>query len=122
NALLVLVTGLMARELGGGRFAQGLAALGSLVAVGFLATGSIFSMDALDTLWWALGAYVVLRLIRTREPRLWLLVGLIAGVGLTTKVTMLFFGFALVVGLLLTPERTLLRTRWLWLGGALAFA
>jgi hypothetical protein len=54
SALIVFMTGLMARELGGGRFAQALAAVASLAAVGFLATGSLFSMDALDELWWVL--------------------------------------------------------------------
>jgi 4-amino-4-deoxy-L-arabinose transferase-like glycosyltransferase len=117
---LVVVTGLMARELGGGRFAQLLAALGSLVAVVFMATASIFSMDILDTLWWALCAYLLIRLIKRNQPQLWLLFGLVAGIGLLTKLTILFFGFALVVGLLLTPVRAAFRTQWPWLGGAIA--
>jgi hypothetical protein len=41
----------MARELGGGRFAQVLAALAALVTLVFMATASIFSMDILDALW-----------------------------------------------------------------------
>src|SRR3712207_1103255 len=121
-ALIVLVTGLMARELGGGRFAQALAALASLVAVTFLATGSIFSMDALDELWWVLVSYVLILILKRNDSRLWLLFGLIAGVGLTTKVTILFFGLAVVVGLLLTPARRHFRAKWVWLGGAIAFA
>src|SRR5437764_4512496 len=102
GALLVLVTGLMARELGGGRFAQGLAALATLVTLTFLVLDSLFTMDAWDELWWALAAYVWIRLIRCNQPRLWLLFGLEAGIGLFTKITMLAFGFALTVGLLLT--------------------
>ena len=84
----------MARELGGGRFAQCLAALSVLVAAVFLANTSIFSYDLPD--------------------------GLVAGLGLLTKLTMLFFGFALVIGLLLTPGRAFFRTRWPWLGGVIA--
>src|SRR5215204_5067878 len=122
TALIVLLTGLMARELGGGSFAQVLAAFGSLVVVTFLATGSIFSMDALDELWWALAAYVVILILKRDGGRLWLQFGLIAGLGLTTKVSMLFFGLALVVGLLLTPARRHFRAKWIWLGGAIAFA
>jgi hypothetical protein len=122
TALIVLLTGLMARELGGRSFAQVLAAFGSLVAVTFLATGSIFSMDALDELWWALAAYVLILILKRDDGRLWLLFGLIAGLGLTTKVSMLFFGLALVVGLLLTPARRRFRAKWIWLGGAIAFA
>ena len=116
---IVIVTALMARELGGGRFAQSLAALGSAVTVVFLATGSLFSMDVFDALWWSLAGLVFIRLVRRHEPRLWLLFGLVAGVGLTTKVTMLFFGFALTVGMLISA-REQFRTRWLYLGGLIA--
>src|SRR5215469_16314574 len=102
NGCAVFVTGLLAKELGGKRTAGALAALSAAVCVAFMATGSIFSMDALDQLWWTLSAYVLLLLIKRQEPRLWLLFGLVAGVGLTTKLTMLFWGLAIVVGLLLT--------------------
>lgn len=122
SALIVLLTGLMARELGGGRFAQALAALASVVAVTFLATGSLFSMDALDELWWALASYVLILIFKRDDARLWLLFGFVAGIGLTTKVTMLFLGLAVVVGLLLTPARGHFRTKWIWMGGAIAFA
>lgn len=122
NAALVLTTGLIARELGGGRRAQGLAALATLVNVVFLATGSIFSMDILDALWWSLGALIVARLLRTGQSRLWLLFGLVAGLGLLTKLTILFFGFGVIAGLLLTPERGRLASRWLWVGGGIAMA
>lgn len=121
-SLLVVVGGLLARELGGGRFAQFLSALGSAVVIVFMATGSIFSMDILDALWWSLLALVLIRILRTGNARLWLLFGLIAGLGLTTKVTILFFGFTLTIGLLLTPSRAHFRTRWPYIGGLIALA
>ena len=121
TALIVLLTGLMARELGGRGFAQALAALASLVAVTFLAIGSIFSMDALDELWWIVASYVAILILKRDRPRLWFLFGAIVGVGLMTKVTMLFFGFAIAVGLLLTPARRHFRAKWIWLGAAIAF-
>jgi len=121
SSLIVVVTGLVAREFGGGRFAQVLAATASLVAVTFLATGSIFSMDSLDALWWTLAAYVLVRILKEDRPRLWLLFGLVAGIGLATKLTMLFFGFALTIGLLLTPSRRHFLGGWIWLGGAISF-
>ncbi len=122
GALLVLLTGLIARELGGGRFAQCLAALASLAAITFLAIDSLFSMDSFDELWWVLMAYILIRLIKRNQPRLWLFFGLVAGIGLMTKITMLMFGFAIVVGLLLTPQRKYLLNKWTWVGGAIAFA
>lgn len=122
NGAVIIVTGLMARELGGGRFAQALAALGSAVTLVFMATGSIFSMDILDALIWTVGAYVLIRLLKESRPQLGLAFGLVAGIGLLNKLTILFFGLAVVLGLLLTPARRYLRTRWLWLGGLIAFA
>jgi 4-amino-4-deoxy-L-arabinose transferase-like glycosyltransferase len=122
DAALIVVTGLMARELGGGRFAQALAALAALVAVVFEATGSIFSMDILDELWWALGALVLMRLIRLDQPRLWLAFGLVAGISLLTKLDMLFFGLALAVALLVSARRRDLLTPWPWLTGLISFA
>jgi 4-amino-4-deoxy-L-arabinose transferase-like glycosyltransferase len=122
GSLLVVVGGMLARELGGGRFAQFLSALGTSAVIVFMATGSIFSMDILDALWWSLLALVLIRILRTGDKRLWLLFGLIAGVALTTKVTVLFFGFTLTIGLLLTPSRAHFRSRWPYLGGVIALA
>ena len=137
GAVIVVVTGLMARELGGGRLAQGVAALAATVAPAFVGADALFTMDAFDELWWTLAAYVLLRILATRDPRrvvpsrkdrtaarsghLWLLFGLVAGLGLLTKLTMLAFGLAVTVGLLLTPARAELRTRPPYLAAALAF-
>src|SRR3712207_5071893 len=118
TALIVLLTGLMARELGGGRFAQALAAIASLVAVTFLATGSIYSMDALDELWWVLASYLLILILKRNDARLWLLFGIVAGIGLTTKVSILFLGVAIVAGVLLTPPPRHPRTPGVWVGGA----
>ncbi|HUY97916.1 MAG TPA: glycosyltransferase family 39 protein [Verrucomicrobiae bacterium] len=117
---LVVMTGLIARELGGDRWAQALAATASLVCLTFLATGSIFSMDVWDELWWTVIAYLIVRLMLRDRPRLWLAVGLVAGLGLLTKLTILFFLGALGVGLVASPARRQLRTRWPWLGAGVA--
>src|ERR687894_1073128 len=120
GALVVVLAGLMARELGGGRFAQGLAALATLVAPSFLIMGTFISMDAFDQLFWVSGAYVLILILKRDRPKLWLLFGLIAGLGVLTKITMLYFGFTVFVALLLTSSRKHLLTLWPWLGGAIA--
>ncbi len=120
-ALLIVVTSLMARELGGGRVAQLVAGVAALFTLDFMATGSIFSVDVLDQLWWTLVSLVLARLLRREAPRLWLLVGLVAAVALLTKLTVLFFGLALALALLATPERRYLRTPWPWLAAGIAF-
>ena len=121
GAGLVLLTGLIARELGGQRFAQGLAALSFLLAPGFLALDHFLSMNAFEPLLWMGCAWLVIRIIRTGNARLWVWFGVLAGIGLENKHSMLIFGFGLVAGLVLTQERRILRTRWFWIGGLAAF-
>jgi hypothetical protein len=120
-ALIVVVTGLMARELGGGQVAQLVGGVAAVFTVAFMASGSVFSMDVLDELWWALASLILARLLRRDAPRLWLLVGLVCAVALLTKLTVLFFGFGLALALLVTPERRYLRTPWPWLAAGIAF-
>jgi len=117
----VAVTGLLARELGGRAFAQALAMLTAATAPLLLATGNFLTMNAFDPLLWTGCAYVLVRILKGGDRRLWLAFGTIAGLGLENKESMLFFGFAIVAGLLLTPEREVLFSRWMWLGGLIAF-
>jgi hypothetical protein len=120
GAALVVMTGLMARDLGGRRFAQGIAALAVLTAPIWLVMHSIDTMNALEQLSWTGATWIVLRILRDDRPRLWLLFGAVAGLGLLNKHSMAFFGVAVVVGLLATPARAAFRSRWFWLGGAVA--
>ena len=121
GAGLVLLAGALARELGGGRLAQILAALGVLVAPIHLFASTYLSMNSIEPLVWTGCALVLLRLVRTGNPRLWPWFGLIAGIGLMNKHTMLMFGFALLLGLLLVPERRLIFNRWFLFAGGIAF-
>jgi len=116
----VALAGLTARAMGGGRFAQALACLTVLAAPVFLAMGTFFSMNAFDQLFWTLGAYLLVRIITTGNPRLWLWFGVVAGLGLLNKISMAFFGFGIVVGLLATRQRRRFASGHLWLGGLIA--
>jgi len=120
GAAIVLTTGLMARRLGAGRFGQCLAALCVLVGPTYLANHNMLSINVYDQLFWTLGAFVMIRILQDGRSKDWLLFGLIAGVGLQTKLSMLFFGFGIFAGILLTPQRRLLRSRWPWLAAGLA--
>lgn len=121
GAGLVLLTGAMARALGGRRLAQGLAALAILVAPGYLAVDSYLSMNSIEPLLWMGCALLLIRIIQSGDTRLWLWFGVLAGVGLQNKLTMSMFAFALIAGLLLTAERAKMANRWFLLGGLVAF-
>ncbi len=120
GAAVILLAGRLAREMGGGRFAQAVAATCAVIAPVYLFVFHILSMNSFDILFWTLGALVVLLIVKTGNPKLWLLFGLVCGLGLENKHSLLFFGFGVFVGLLLTPERRHFRERWIWLGGAIA--
>jgi hypothetical protein len=120
GAAIVALTGLLARELGGGRFAQFLAGIGIIFAPLFLALDSFFSMNSFEQLFWVLCAWLVLRIVNGASPRLWLAFGAVAGIGLENKHTMLVFGFAVVCGLLLSGEWRLFRSKWIWIGALVA--
>ena len=120
GAGLVLLTGLLAREFGGGRFAMGLAGAASAVALVYAAFHYLFSMNAFEPLFWTGCAILLARIVRTGGERLWLWFGVVAGLGLENKYSMAVYGSALVVGVLLTPERRALLKPWIWLGGAAA--
>jgi hypothetical protein len=122
GAALVLLAAALAKELGGRRSAQLLAAIAVAAAPITLVASSFSSMNAWEPLFWTGCAFLLVRLLDGGDPRLWLAFGLIAGLGLLNKHTMGLFGGALVVGMLTTGRgRALFRSRWIWIGAAAAF-
>jgi hypothetical protein len=120
GALTVFIIGLMARRLGGGAFAAGLACMAALVSPIFLGYDTIYSMNCFDLLLWALGSYVLILIIEESTPRRWLILGVIIGLGLLNKISMGWFGAGLFIGLIATRQRAELRTRWPYIAAALA--
>ncbi len=116
----IVVTGLMARELGGRRLAQVTAALAVALSGLPIFEATEFQYSSFDYLWWVLIAYFVIRLLKSENPRWWIAIGAAAGVGLQTKYTMGFFLAGVFASLLLTPVRRFLASRWLWAGVAIA--
>ncbi|MFL6209630.1 MAG: ArnT family glycosyltransferase [Pyrinomonadaceae bacterium] len=120
GALLAFVAGLIVRELGGRRFALVVAALAIIIAPVYLYLHTVLTMNAFEPLCWTLCAYLVVLIIKYDRPRLWPVFGLVAGLGLLNKHSMLTFGFSIVLSLLLTPARKYLFSKWLVLGGLIA--
>jgi 4-amino-4-deoxy-L-arabinose transferase-like glycosyltransferase len=94
GAGLVLLTGTLVRELGGGRYAQVLAALTVIVAPAYLFVSTYLSMNSVEVLLWMGCALILARIVNSGRVRLWLWFGAMAGLGLLNKHTMLLFGFA----------------------------
>ncbi len=116
QAIVVIVAGIMARDLGGGRVAQTATALAVALSPLPLFSGTEFQYTSFDFLWWVLAAWSVIRLLTSENPRWWLAIGAALGIGLETKYSIVFFLAGILLGILLTPARRHLRTGWFWAG------
>ena len=116
----MVVTGLMARELGGQRRAVVVAAIAAAIAPMSLIQGALFQYVSFDYLWWVVSAYAVIRLLKSEDARWWLIIGGVLGLGMMTKSTMAFWIAGIVGGVLLTPRRRDLGSPWLWAGVGLS--
>ncbi|HEX6732675.1 MAG TPA: glycosyltransferase family 39 protein [Pyrinomonadaceae bacterium] len=121
GAALVWLTGKLTRDMGGGPFAQSLAALAVLVAPVFLLMSHWLTMNAFEPLIWLGCVWCVVRVINHGQSRYWFWFGVLAGIGMQTKYTVAFLILGVIVGLLVTPQRRELRSGWIWLGALVAF-
>jgi len=120
GATRIILVAAFARELGAKRFGVALAAALAATPAVWWVTDHQFAMNTLEPLFWTGCAYVILRMMHTQNPKLWIAFGVIAGLGLENKYSIAVFAFALLFGLLLTEQRKLLFTPWLLAGGAVA--
>ncbi len=119
---LIALSILIARELGGGRYAQLITGLGVLLAPGRLVTDGLLTMNAFEPLFWMGCTLVLARIVRTGDSRLWLWFGVLGGLGLENKHSTLFFGAAVAAALLATPHRREFARPWIWIAGGIAVA
>jgi 4-amino-4-deoxy-L-arabinose transferase-like glycosyltransferase len=112
----VLLAAWLVRELHGGKFAQILASVAVLLAPIYLTFDNFFSMNAFEPVFWMAAAGIILHIWNGGDQRLWLPFGVVVGLGILNKHSMLFFASGLLLGLLLTPARRELASRWAWLG------
>ena len=118
--LVVLLTGLLAGELGGRPRARALAAACAAVGTIVLFNGHLLSTSTLDLLVWTLVSWLVVRAVRTGDDRLWPVAGVVLGLGLLNKPLPAFLAVGLLAGVLIAGPRRLLRNPWVWSGAAIA--
>lgn len=116
QAAAIVVGGLMARDFGGGRLAQVTAALAVAFAPISLFEGTEFQYTSFDYLWWTLIAWFTIRLLKTDDPRWWLAIGAVVGLGLETKYAIAFLIAGVLAGVVLSQARRYLRSLWFWAG------
>ena len=112
-ALIVVLVALIARDLGGSRRAQLLAAITAALS-GYLGAGHLNTTTEPDLLAWAIVLWLLVKLLAGGDERLWLAVGITTGIGLENKDTLLFLGAGLAVGLVLARRWDVMRSPWAW--------
>ncbi len=120
SAGTVALTGAIARQLGGRVWATALACIGSLSALVFLALGNFYSLNVFEPLFWMGCVYCLIRIINGGPWTCWLWFGLLAGLGVENKHSMVFFAVGLVIALLLTAQRREFLRPGIWVGGVIA--
>jgi hypothetical protein len=117
GAITVLLSAQIARLLGGDKFSQALAALSICFAPAFPALSSFFSMNPVDIMLCTLFIVLFLKIVETPSPIKWIFLGVVLGIGLLNKYTFLVLGFSLLVSLLITKQRSLLKSPWIYISG-----
>lgn len=120
GGLTVWLTARIAREMGGGAWAQAVAALCAMIAPGYLFLFHILSMNAFDILLWTWIVLILAKILRGEDPKWWIVLGIAAGIGLMNKWSVLMLGAGTAAGLMLTQARRHFSRAWLWIGGAIA--
>ena len=120
QAVVVIVAGLMARELGGGRLAQITAAIAVAFSPLAIFEGTEFQYTSFGYFWWVLISYCFIRLLKDENPRWWLAIGALTGLGLLTKYSIVFYIAGVLGGMLLTRTRRYFLSQWFWGGVAVA--
>jgi hypothetical protein len=120
QAAVVIVSGLMARDLGGNRLAQVTTALAVGLSPLPIFEATEFQYTSFGIFWWVLAAWFTIRLLKTENPRWWLAIGAALGFGLLTKYAIAFFIAGLLAGLVLTRMRRYFASPWFWGGVAIA--
>lgn len=120
GAFTVFFTGLMVRKLGGRAIAMVTACTAMIAAPIILGMNGVYSMNCFDILLWTLAAYILVRIIKEENPKLWLMLGVIIGLGLLNKISMGFFAIGLIAAIILTKQRKHLTTKWPYIAGFIA--
>ncbi len=122
GAMVVFMTGIITRELGGKKFAQITAACAVFAAPIFLAYDSVYSMNCFETLFWTLGIYYFIRIIKQGKTKDWIILGIVLGLGTMNKISVLWLCAGIVAGLLCSPLRKELLTLKFWSAAGLILA
>ncbi|MCA9742112.1 MAG: glycosyltransferase family 39 protein [Deferribacteres bacterium] len=122
GSVSVMLIGQLVRNLGGKKWAIGLACTAFILSPAFLRSNTLFQPVSFNQFFWLLTVFLVMKMVQTQTPKYWLVIGLTCALAFLNKYSIAFLVAALLIGLLLTPHRTLLRSKYLLFGVLAGFA
>jgi len=120
SSLSLFMLGLFTNRLGGGRTAIIIAMLTYMLTPIFIGMNTIFSMNTFDFLFWITSTYFLLRIIQEENPKLWIWLGIVIGLGLLNKASMLWLSAGVFLGIIFNPLRKYLKTKYPYIAGLIA--
>ena len=121
SSATVFMIGLFTMRLGGGKSAVIISMLSFMLTPIFLGMTTIYSMNVFDFFFWILSAYIFLRIIETENRKLWRVLGIVIGLGLMNKTSMLWLCAGILIGTVFTPLREDLKTKYPYIAAGIAF-
>jgi len=119
GAATVILVGLLVLEFGGRALAVFTACLAYMVSVSYLRMNSMLQPVTFDAFFWVLSAWIAVRMLRRNDPKYWNILGFVWGLAFLNKYAIVFFIFAFLIALALTPQRKLMASRHFWTGAAI---
>ncbi len=120
SSLTLFMLGIFTKRLGGGRAAISIAMLTYMLTPIFLGMNTIFSMNTFDFLFWITSAYFFLRIVQEKNPKLWICLGIVIGLGLLNKTSMFWLSAGVFLGTILSPLRSDLKTKYPYIAALIA--
>lgn len=118
GGILIFLTGLITHTIGGNKQAQIFSAISVACFPVFWVLNGFYSMNCIDLVIWAALFYLLIKLINTQNGKIWILFGIIAGIGLMNKISVGYLGAGLLAGIVFTSERKWFKNKYFWFAGA----
>ena len=116
----IFMIGLFTARLGGGKIAVLISTVVLMLTPIFLGMSTIYSMNVFDYFFWITAAYILLRIIQEQDTKLWIILGIVLGLGLLNKTSMIWLCAGIFAGMLFTPLRKELKTKYSYIAAAIA--
>jgi hypothetical protein len=117
----VFLTGIITKQLGGGRYAMVMSAIAVAGCPVYLLFGSFYSMNVFEIFIWTLIMYYTIRILKEDNPKYFIVIGLLLGLGLEMKHTMITYALGFIIGTTISRSRKLLWNKWFLFGLLTAF-